>query len=514
MIGRRASLLAALLASTTVISPSARAQERDAKVAEVITVFEAQIAIDTSNLGPIDRQRLKPDQILLLEGGLPRQVTNIQPLGSGGWRILLYFDAPTSRARTVKLAAQRLGRLAQELTDLGSVEVVIADPEPRTVLEASREPVPLADRLAQIASSEAGSDRIKAMRQAFTELEPGLAPSDPRRREALDREIALAREQVDRLILRVARGCEGDPCALFVISDGFYEDPASFYLGEHRLAGIGETRPLEQAAEELAQTVAGYEWIAFPLPVREDRIETPVVAKPRSDFDVFLDHTGAVRRAPKASDREPAIDLEKLEVTVTPILQPLVKIAAGSGGAVLRVVDDIAQPLDTLPARRRVYYLTDRPLDGDPRPVSARMAQSGAVIATPSWIRSSTPPSLAAARVRAILAGRKLEDAAPLQLQAKLEREAAGQATLMLDTRWAEGQAPPPQSLIRVSVGYARPGDVPWVGHQRVRAGALGEGGAWQHRLALSLPDGVGPVAVVVEGLVPRAWGTTLVESR
>jgi hypothetical protein len=142
------------------------------------------------------------------------------------------------------------------------------------------------------------------------------------------------------------------------------------------------------------------------------------------------------------------------------------------------------------------------------------MVQSGAQIATPSWIRSSTPPSVAAARVRAILAGRKLEDAAPLELQAKIERDAAGQATLVLDTRFEEGRAPLPQSLIRVSVGYVRPGDVPWVGHQRVRAGTLAEGGVWQHRLALSLPVEVGPVAVVAEGLVPRAWAATLVESR
>ena len=59
----------------------------------------------------------------------------------------IYVDAPTSRARTVKLAAQRLGSLARQLTDLGSVEVVMADPEPHTVLEAGREPTPLADRL-------------------------------------------------------------------------------------------------------------------------------------------------------------------------------------------------------------------------------------------------------------------------------------------------------------------------------------------------------------------------------
>ena len=295
MTGLRAIAPRVLRRAIPVFAPPTTAQERDPSVAEEITVFEAQVTVDTSGLGVIDRQRLRPNEILLLEGGVPRRVTNLEALGRGGWRILVYVDAPTSRARTVKLAAQRLGSLARELTDLGSVEVVVADPEPTTVLEAGREPTPLADRLAKIASGGAGSDQIKTLREAFTEIEPTLAPTDPRRFEALHREVQLVREQVDRLILRAARGCDGEPCALFLVSDGFYEDPAAFYLGEHRLAGIGETRPLEEAAEELAQTVAGYEWIAFPMPVREDRIETPVVAQAAQ----------RLRRVPRSHRRHP-----------------------------------------------------------------------------------------------------------------------------------------------------------------------------------------------------------------
>jgi hypothetical protein len=514
-IPRRLLALVAVFATISALAPAAPAQEQDRDVNEAgraeaeITVFEAQVTADTSDLGVVDRQRLRPENVLLLEGGVPRRVTNIEPLGSSGWRVLIYVDVPTSRARTVKLATQRLGSLAQELTNLGRVEVVLADPEPRTVLELDREATPLAGRLAEIASSGAGGDEIKKLRDAFAELEPSLSPADPRRAEALRREVELVRGRVDRLLLRVAAGCEGEPCALLLVTDGFYLEPAAFYLGEHRLAGIGETQPLDQAAQELAETVAGYEWLAFSLPVRENRDESPVVAKPRSDFDEFLDHTGAVKRIPKASDREPTIDWEKLEVSVTPILQPLVRLAAGSGGGVVRAADDIGLPLERLPSRRRLYYLTDRQLDGQPRPVSARMLQSGATIGTPAWIRSSTPPAVSAARVRAVLAGRKPEQAAALT--AKIERDAAGQATLVLETTWAS--APLPQSLVRVSVGFAREGDLPWVGHQRVRAGAIAEGATWQHRLTLPQAPASGPIAVVAEALGPRTWAAALVET-
>ena len=77
------------------------------------------MTVDTSGLSVLDRQRLKPegDPPARRRGAAPRH----QPrdLGPGSWRILIYVDAPTSRERTIKLAAQRLGSLADELTALG-----------------------------------------------------------------------------------------------------------------------------------------------------------------------------------------------------------------------------------------------------------------------------------------------------------------------------------------------------------------------------------------------------------
>ena len=510
---RSRSLTAVLFALAAGVTVPAVAQESGQPLREEITVFEAQVIVDASGLGVVDKQRLKPENILLLEGGLPRRVTNMETLGQGGWRVLIYVDAPTSRARTVKLASQRLGSLAEALTDLGSVEVVVADPEPKVVVEATRQSTPLAERLANLSSSGIGGDSIEAMRDAFSEIEKGgLAPNDPRRAETLAKENTLVREQIDRLILRVARGCEGEPCILFLVSDGFYEDPESFYLGEHRIEGMGESRSVEEASIELAQTVAGYEWIALALPLREERGQSPVVGKPRSDFDQFLDHTGAVKRMPKASDKEPAIDWDKLEVSVTPILQSLVRLAATSGGAVVRGVDDLDAPIEALPSRRRVFYLTDRSLDGDLRAVSARIAQSGTQMGTPTWVRSSTPPAVAGARLRGALAGKQL-DGGSIPITARIERGAAGQATLIVDAKWDPANAPLPQSAIRVSVGYQQSAGLPWVGHQRVRAGAIAEDGSWQHRLTLPLPAGVERVAVVAEALVPRTWGSASVEA-
>jgi hypothetical protein len=462
-----------------------------------------------SNLGFRDRQRLKPEQLLVLEGGAPRRVTNLEPLGSGSWRILIYVDAPLSRARTVRLASLRLGESARRLTDLGTVEVVVADPEPRTLFGPTREAVPLAEQLAKLAESGIGTDEIHRLRGAFGDLGAGLAPTDPRRRESLSAEAELVRGRVDRLLLRLAQGCEGDPCALLLVSDGFYEEPEAFYLGEKRLAAPGEIKPAEAAARELSQTAAAYEWISFPLPLREDRLETPVVARPQSDFDVFLDHTGAIRRAPKRSDREPELDLESLEVSISPILQPLQRLAVESAGEVVRIADDVDQPLEELPDRRRVYYLTDRPLDGDVRPLEARWVESGTALRTPVWVRSSTPPAVAGSRVRALLGRRQFEGGVPVR--ARIERD-GGQTDLVVEADWGKAVELLAKSTIRVSVGYTRAGQQTWVAHQRLAAGEVGADGAWRHRLTLELPEDVERLAVVAEALVPRVWGATLVE--
>jgi hypothetical protein len=488
----------------------ALAQEREGGVTAEITVFEAQATLDPAPLSFRERQRLRPEQILVLEGGVARRVTNLEPLGSGSWRILVYVDGPLSRPRTVRLATLRLGSDARRLTDLGTVEVVVADPEPRTVIGPTRDPVPVADALSKIGEA-AGTDRIQALRSAFGEVEPGLGPGDARRTEALGREVELVRQRVDHLLLQAARGCEGDPCALFLVSDGFHEDPATFYLGEKRLEDPSQPRPAEDASRELAQTLAAYEWIAIPLPLRGDRLEAPAIAQPRSDFDVFLDHTGAVRPAPKRSDREPVLDLESLEVSVTPVLQPLQRLAVETAGQVVRVVDDVEKPIENLADRRRVYYLTDRSLDGDVRQLSARLVENGTALRTPSWVRSSTPTAVAAARMRALLAGAKLQGEAPLR--ARIERGAAGETELVVEANWKSAGEIGPKSPIRVSVGYARSGELPWVAHQRLAAGEIGADGAWSHRLAVRMPEGVDRVMVLAEALGPRIWGAAIAEA-
>jgi hypothetical protein len=489
-------------------SPGAPPSEE--RIEAEITVFEATLALDPGDLSFRDRQRLRPDQVLVIEGGAPRRVTNIETADPGAWRILIYVDAPLSRARTLRLASLRLGGEARRLTDLGTVEIVVADPEPRTVFGPSREATPLAVELGRLGEAELGSDRLSAQRAAFSDIEDGLAAADPRRAQALLAETTLVRERVDHLLLRAAQGCDGSPCLLLLVSDGFYEEPASFYLGEGQVAEPDEARPALEAALELAQTVAGYEWIALPLPLREDRLETPVVAQPRSDLDVFLDHTGAVRRLPRARDKEPAISLDALEVSVAPILQPLQRLAVSSSGRVVRIADDVAPSLETLPERRRVFYLTDRPLDGDLRPVSARLATGSTVLTTPTWVRSSTPPAVSAARARALLAGRPVAGG-DVPLAASIEPGGDGRATLAVEARWGDAAELVAKSQVRVSVSYPRSGGVPWVGHLRLAPGELADG-VWRHQAAVPLPTGVGRVAVVVEALVPRVWGSALID--
>src|SRR5262245_38770399 len=85
---------------------------------------------------------VRPEDILVFEDGAPRPVVKAEPLkpGSGPspWTLVLYFDQVLARPVTIHDAALALSRQARELTGLGQVEVVAADPEPKVELAATR----------------------------------------------------------------------------------------------------------------------------------------------------------------------------------------------------------------------------------------------------------------------------------------------------------------------------------------------------------------------------------------
>lgn len=202
--------------------------------------------------------------------GEPRPVVGVEAPGEGGgWRIVLYFDLTLSDEHQVAWAAEALSARLPELLAAGEVELVVADPEPRTAVSAPADAEVLAEALARLALLPRADDalvehRLGVLRE-LEALEPALAteamPSEAWEELAAE-EAALVQRSLDALLLALAeRSGDGPGRRCVLLATGGFDlgtpwlpaEPApASVLGEETVAGLG-------------RTLAAYGWLAVPL---------------------------------------------------------------------------------------------------------------------------------------------------------------------------------------------------------------------------------------------------------
>src|SRR5262249_6489721 len=135
-----------------------------------------------------------------------------------------------------------------ELAALGTVEVVLAEPEPLTVLPATRDPYAIEETLGRLSYAGQGIDGLRAVRRRFRDEATGGAAGAQGAaaasaslaeapvgvaEEAAEEEVRLVRRQVDNLAAWIAAApaaeVENRPRALFYVADGWDRDPREFY---------------------------------------------------------------------------------------------------------------------------------------------------------------------------------------------------------------------------------------------------------------------------------------------
>ena len=122
----------AVLALPLLVSAPAAAQDQTQAFKAEIQVREIGLIVE-----PPDGGKIKPSDILVFDGGEARQVLKAEPLQAEGnsrpWHIVLYFDQVLASPETTRGAALSLARQARELTRLGTVDIVVANPAPRVM---------------------------------------------------------------------------------------------------------------------------------------------------------------------------------------------------------------------------------------------------------------------------------------------------------------------------------------------------------------------------------------------
>lgn len=522
-----------------LLSPSAAgAQERT----EVTVPFSVRTAG-----GEITAQIGTGDLDALI-GGEPAPLVAVDPAAQR--RVVIYLDQVLSTGSSLQRAAGLLGATAGSLTQLGEVEIVSADPLPKSLLPPTTDPAAMDAALSQIALSGAEQGTLRTLRerlfQRLLHLRGRPAAAGPQQQgrereivdlvnEAVAAEEELLQRQQDALLSWLASTpADGRHRILILVSDGFDLEPRSFYLRqlpEATAETVRATAPpsrLTAAVTELSRALAGLGWTVVALAPAAEEAEDAS----RLEYDRFKESAGTSDRPAAAPMFSTTLErlrrrLREGEEEGTaprgPLLSepraPLELLAAATGGAVVSGGQDLGSTIGGL--RSFGLLRLQAPAEGL-NALALRGRRPGLEVRAPAWLSASPPEAVAAARARRILAGEPTDgpsgaidvsaallfagsspeteepeetdetdetdepDQARLEARIQLPAEAGGRLRVTV----APGSRDGPASLEHL---YEGPRAGPWNLERPVR-----------------LADSSDRVAVLVEDLATGAWGGTL----
>jgi hypothetical protein len=525
---------------------------------EKVLVREIEVVVEIpESLRASRRKALGPQDFQVTEDGRLRQVVKASPVtaGDGGaWQLVVYVDRLLADPETVFFTANSLAQRAAQLTGLGSVALVVADPAPRILLAETREPRMLEQALIDIAaqaerqkdaarpaqgggqgrsqgqnqgqSQAQGRDQAQGQAKAQASGQPPAAQVPATSSRGVGTRVGadaaagprpeVVRHQEDQLVALLAGLPGGGPRALVLVANGF----------DTSRSGDGADSATAAVAEEPARTLAAYGWVTLAAPMRRQELGTPH----REMTDVErIRQSNSGREAPGSSvppeilpQVAPKSRLQYdsvLSLFVEPTSASLLAMASATSGTVIGLPLQLDAALTGLAKRWHIFYLAPDPGDGRPRPVEVRLSPEGTPLRTPVWRRSSTPDEVAAARLRQVLTGGADHGSLPLAATATVASAAGPHSGAEHGSlRLTVGAFSAPDSLapgpFRVSLAFAMApggaGGPPAVQHQVLSGAELTEKG-WTKTLPIEVPPGARKLGVAVEDLAHQIWGATAI---
>jgi hypothetical protein len=497
LLGRR------LTAAAPPPAPAAT-QPRSEGFGEKVLVREIEVVVELpSSVRESKWKSLGVQDFQVQEDGVARQVVKASPVDAGDaapGQVVLYFDRVLAKPETVFFTANSLAQHADQLTGLGSVDVVVADPRRRVLLSGCREARLLEQTLTDLAAQ---AERQRDAAATAPAKGQGAAGAGAPKAGSVPSLLEIHRQE-DRLVSLIASHAAGGPRALVLVADGF--DTSN--------SGGNATSATAAVAEEPARTLAAYGWVTIAAPMRREALG--VEHREMTDVE-RMRQSASGHDAPSSATQPPEILPEGspktslnydgvLNVFVQPTSASLTAIASATGGAIVGYPTQLTAALTNLAKRWHLLYLAPDPEDGKVRPVEVRLLPGGTLLRAPVWRRSSTTEEIAAARLRNALDGSGEHGDLAVAATAAAGNARALQVTV--------GAFSPPDALpagpFRVSIAFAVPGvDIATVRHEILPNADLGEKG-WSQTVKIDPPPGAKTVAVEVEDLAHQVWGTAV----
>lgn len=362
---------------------------------ETIEVREVEVRIDLSALPRFESiGRRGREDFIVVEDGIAHPLTELGPAETSQWIFVLYFDSILAGPDVRQQAAIELAKQADLLAAGGLAEIVVADPQPHTVLST-------------------GSAEV--LRHQLDELALAAGKESPRTEPSVALATTARLAQLDRMTVEIAARGGGGARGLLLPVGAWPIDPEGLARLTLTRAGAGaepfEFRPLQ----ETARVLAGYGWVTLPIALRAQREEQEISAAEKH-LQVSTGGTGDRRQSvpivsiPAQEPQGDPATAAQVDTLTDFSLMPFAELSRATSGALIGEAGRLQSTLAQLIRRRQFTYRSPFPQPGRLLTLEVRWkGGDGRLLQAPRWLRSSTPPEVSAARLRRLLAG----DAAP-----------------------------------------------------------------------------------------------------
>jgi len=345
---------------------------------------------------------MKDKDWVVEENGVERRVDRVETLDEP-WELTVWIDGPLCLQGALPRTLLGLAHRAPALVELGSVRIVVAGDAADTVLAPTRDAGKVVDTLARLSAQELCSGEPDALFWEARGLPKGaqgkVYPATVEKATKALTELRTLVERRSALIASSLPRCEAAACALLLVSHGYALDadlrlPQEVRPPDSAEVGLALSRETDLLGKRLA--LARWEVVALPFAPpppadEESEAERPLPPEVRPGPAPFP-QVGSGDHGPPSSPigMHPAGRArigpppQAADVYLLPELGPLRRLAAASGGAVLRVPEQLAGLLESLAERRRVWYHTTPFTPGEPRTLVVRVKDIRTE--APAWV--------------------------------------------------------------------------------------------------------------------------------
>lgn len=463
-----------------------------------------------------------------------------------GWQTLVYVDSALTTPGPVSQLAEVLLKQLDALLAAGSLEIVVADPQARTILPPTQERGLARAALERLAATYEAASALVERRRLFAS-ERDIEISRARRQtaaggdleseleavlqqmatDAIRDEAAMRRNQIDEIVSFLAaredlrREAQPDAEAgaderpgtrrhLVLLADGLVADPLSYYLELVPTAGaLAVEAATMPSLRPVAQTAAAFGWTAAPVAFTGDDGDGLNI---RSN-EVTVGFTLRFNR-PRSGDTQTVE--EELGLFVQP--GDWTVAADTTGGEVLLNDVAIADWIERLPRRFEASFdLPDGIVTAGSFDLSAAAGEReiNAPTVTPG---AGSPDEVAEVRLRRAFEGELdsefeggdagVEVVASIRIESASPDRVVGRLTSTIVP--PDGSPPADASTWRVSTGLHREDGSVVTSHD-VPFGAPGAETLTFER-PLQLPPGTDSAIVLAENLRDGDWGYAVVD--